>query len=1034
MAERIQEGTQLRFILAQLRTTCAAAAVITLASCSGSGQRSATPGNNDETLLPLVTPNEVIGVNAPVLNRVGITGTSPLHRSQCGAFAVALTDPNLVPVNADANLLVSLSGAGSGAFFSDSGCATPASSVTIPAGSSTATFHFRSDTEGSFVLTPSASSHDGQPFALTVAQAPAASLIWSGSNTSNTVTCAALNVGLRDVYSNPFVASESVSIALDDSGASGSFYSDSNCSTSTTSVNVAVGASSVQVYYRQTVTGNVTLAASSTGLTTANHSLNITAAPPAQLAISGSATLTTASCSPYSIRTRDALGAVANAAGNLSIQLDPGIGGGSYFSDSGCSSAITTAQITMGTNSTTVYFRQTTAGSTTLTVSSAGLTDATLSLSVSPAPANSLTLSGPTSITTVACSAYVVNSRDASNALANVASSVSVSLSDGGAGGDFFTASNCGIVTSSVVINAGANSATVYYRKTSAGPANLSANATGFSPGLLSVSATQGPATTLSFSANPGTAVDTTTCVPYTITLQDAYGNVANANSNLTIQLSGQGSNGAFYGTANCSSSTVTSRVISAGTSSTSLSYRKTSPGAVTLTASRTGMSAAIRDLTVVNAPASRLVYTSFTTPTAPNTCRSLQVQLRDPNNNAVTATASVPVELTDSSGAGTFHTASNCSGGSTVTSVNITAGQSTVTYYYLRTAGATVTLTAASTGLTSATSNMVISSGSPNRLAWTTAPSATPQNVCTQFVIAVRDEQNLNANVSGATSLSLTGLGADGQIFSNSNCTNTLSNQQISNGQSSLTYFYRKASTGTVTLDAQATGLTGTSRSLTVSTGTPSVLAFTAGNTSTPVNTCTSYSIATRDEAGVQRNVTGDLTVDLTDGAAGGTFFSNATCTTAITQTTITNNTATRTFYYRRSTVGAVTLRAAATGYTAGTRGVTVTTGNPTAVAFSAVPSSVAVGDCAGYTVTLYDNGSNAVTTASNRTVDVSTSLGGATLYADANCTLPATNVMIASGSSEQQFFLQASLPGSGAVQASSAGLTGDSESIDVP
>jgi hypothetical protein len=103
---------------------------------------------------------------------------------------------------------------------------------------------------------------------------------------------------------------------------------------------------------------------------------------------------------------------------------------------------------------------------------------------------------------------------------------------------------------------------------------------------------------------------------------------------------------------------------------------------------------------------ASKLAYTAGDSQsvTAGSVSSIITVQVQDSNNNPVTSGANVSLSTSSS---GTFY---SDSGGSTqITSIAISSGQSSGSFYYKDTTTGTPTLTASSTGLTSATTQFTI-------------------------------------------------------------------------------------------------------------------------------------------------------------------------------------------------------------------------------------------------------------------------------------------------------------------------------------
>ena len=108
---------------------------------------------------------------------------------------------------------------------------------------------------------------------------------------------------------------------------------------------------------------------------------------------------------------------------------------------------------------------------------------------------------------------------------------------------------------------------------------------------------------------------------------------------------------------------------------------------------------------------ASKLAYTAGTSQsvTAGSVSSVITVQVQDSNGNPVTTGATI--SLSTSSTGGSFY--SDSGGNTQVTSIVISSGQSSGNCYYKDTTAGTPTLTASSTGLTSATTQFTINSSS---------------------------------------------------------------------------------------------------------------------------------------------------------------------------------------------------------------------------------------------------------------------------------------------------------------------------------
>jgi hypothetical protein len=792
--------------------------------------------------------------------------------------------------------------------------------------------------------------------------------------------------------------------------------------------NVLTDASGVATFTLTSSVGTLgDLTATVTGVTVSERPTVAFSPIPTKLAFVGSSTSTTISCAPLSIRTVDNADSNANSIGNTRVTL--AADAGTFYSSSTCATAITGAQISAGTNSVTVYYRSSTAGTRTLTATSTGLSGATLTTVVSEAPPDRLTFTGATSATTVECTAYVVTARDATNVARAVSRDTALTFSDGNAGGTFSLSSRCADAVTTGTIPSGQSTTTVYYKKTSPGPTNLQVDAASFAPGQLSVTITIGPGATLSISANAttSTAVD---CLPYVTTMSDAYGNVANAPSDLAVGLGGAGTNGAFYSNATCTAA-ITSVTLASGTPSASYYFKKTLPGTTTLLATRSGKTTGQRDVTVVTGPPAQLAYTVYSSPISPSSCRGYTVQLRDGSGNAVSSPSNLDIAPADGQ-SGPFYSNSTCTT-AVPNTFAIPSGQNSASFYYKQATSGTYTLTLTSS-YPSLSRSLVVSTGVPQKLNLGVAPSPIVQNVCTAYRIDRLDEQNLGAVSSSAVNVSVSGNASDSSVYTDAACSTSPAALVIPASQTSLTFYFRKTTPGTVTLSFATVGspsLTSTSKTIVVSSGTASVLVFSAGATSIRRSTCSAYTIETRDEAGVVRTVPANATVTLSDGESGN-FYADAACTTAASSLVLAAGTSNKTFYYSRLATGTVTLTAASSGMTPGARAVAVTTGLPAKVKVSSGATSLGVNTCNPYGLSLYDAADSLVAATANTSVSVSSSMPSVELYSDEYCTAVATSILIPTGSTKELVFAKATTPGqSGTFTVAASGLTGSTYAV---
>ena len=335
------------------------------------------------------------------------------------------------------------------------------------------------------------------------------------------------------------------------------------------------------------------------------------------------------------------------------------------------------------------------------------------------------------------------------------------------------------------------------------------------------------------------------------VTVQDQYGNtVTTDTSSVTIAVTG--------GTATLSGCAANPKAASAGVA-TFGGCTITTAGTYTLTATDGSLTSAVSgSFTISAAAANKLSFTTQPGGGTSNTAWTTQptVTVQDAYGNTVTSSnASIIVAIGTNPGTGTL------SGTMTVAAVNGVATFSNLSIDHVATG---YTLTAASSGLTGATSNsFTITAGAASRLSFTTQPGGGTSNTAwtTQPTVTVQDAYG-NTVTTATTQITLaitTPAGA------NLTCT---ANPQ--NAAAGIDVFAgcRIDKAGTYTLTATATGLaSATSNSFTITAGAANKLAF----TTQPTNKVAGFAI------------TPAVTVTVQDAYGNTVTSSNASITVAI-------------------------------------------------------------------------------------------------------------------------------------------------------
>lgn len=168
-------------------------------------------------------------------------------------------------------------------------------------------------------------------------------------------------------------------------------------------------------------------------------------------------------CNAVTIQRQDGAGnpvTTASATAITSLLFNSGTAG-TYYSNSGCTTTITTSSIAAGTNSITIYFKNTTSGQTGIIVATAtGLTSASQNVTITAAPTKLFVNPAPT-IKTNTCTAFTVYTMDANNYQSNAGTTVTVNLTTTGSN-VYYSDSGCSTSITSTTILSGTSSRTIY--------------------------------------------------------------------------------------------------------------------------------------------------------------------------------------------------------------------------------------------------------------------------------------------------------------------------------------------------------------------------------------------------------------------------------------------------------------------------------------------------------------------------------------------------------------------------------------------
>ena len=555
-----------------------------------------------------------------------------------------------------------------------------------------------------------------------------------------------------------------------------------------------------------------TLTVSATGLTSAMQTETVLAAAASQLVYTTTAQTLTAGVlsGPITVEELDAFGNVSDTAETVNLSTSNTTTG--MFEP-------TSVSIPSGSSTASFQYVDTLASTPTLTASATGLTSARQTETVLAAAASELVFTTPpqTLLVGVVSGTLTVEEQDSFGNPTTTAETVNLSTSNPSPPG-LFKDNATGLTTiTSVSIASGSSTASFKYVDTLMSTPTLTAAATGLTSAMQTETVT---ANHLVFTNQPTTtAADRRSPAPtgVQVSIENTSNQVvAGDNGTLvTLTLSSGTLNGTL--TEQDVNGVATFPNLSINTAASGYVLTATSPGYTAITSNSFNITAAA---------ASKLVYTTTAqTLTAGVVSGTITVQEEDAFGN-VTTTAETVNLSTSNTGTGLFK--DNATGQTTITSVSIASGSSTASFKYVDTLASTPTLTAAATGLTSATQMETVIAATVSKLAFTTTPQTLTAGVVSGAITVQEQDQYGNVTTAAETVNLSTSNTSTGLFKDNATGSTTIASVTISAGSSTANFKYVDTLASTPTLVAAATGLTSAMQTETVIAATATQLVYT--------------------------------------------------------------------------------------------------------------------------------------------------------------------------------------------------------------
>lgn len=946
---------------------------------------------------------------------------------------------------ASGNTTVNLSSAAA-LFYSDVGCTSQITSVTVPNAQGTGKFYFKPIQVGNVVTDISAAGLTGASQSQNATAGSVSKLVFSSAPQTFTAgTCRPATLQTQDALNNPSAVPADRTISLASSGSPATFYASSDCSgPSTTTLTQLSGTSSVSFSFMITVSGTSNFTGSSSGVAQALQTQTINPATPTKLAFATSQrTAVAGACSlNITVQSQDVYSNPSPLASTKTVSLagSPLV----FYTDSGCNTPASSVDIVSGTHSATFYFKSTTAGLWTITASGGGLTSGTQQQTVnSETPSKLAYINSSLTVAAGTCSLLSMQFQDIYSNPSNVSSAQTISYQTSGVPGSVYSDAGCTASITSQVLSSG-NSFNAYFKSTNAGLVTVRISASGISYADQTETIQAGVPSKIAFTTSALT-VGSNQCSgvvgPITVQVQDALSNPSGLTSAGTFTLSGSGYT--FYSDAGCTTS-VSSLPVGIGAHTASFYFKKTIAGSSAVTVGMTGF-ISVNQSQTINPLAVSKVGMSTSTQTIPSaTCSAVVVQTQDANNNPVARGSATTVNLTVLSGSLSIYSDSGCT--TPITSVALTGATSDAPTIYVKSnTSGTAVLQASDNGgiLNNGSQTITVSSGAATAIAFATGTLNTTAGVCSGVVtVQARDSYGNGTAVAADRTVNLTPTPAvvpstDGILFySDASCSAQVTSVVILSGNQSANFYYKAFRANTYSVSAATSGFTTVSQNQNVVAGTMSSVAVSSGGNQVSVlsGSCSAMvQITGKDTYGNAAKPASTAVFNLT--GTNLSFFSDSGCSSPITSVTIPTSGTTANFYYRSTVAGAYTINI--NGPYSTTTTTTIVPGVPSVLEIATPITAMHTGACStAITVRTKDLYGQYSSLNSSEDIVLATTPNLGQLYTDFGCinALAGNKVTVSAGTSmSQNFYFKDTTAETVSVNANLAGFTDGNASITV-
>lgn len=848
------------------------------------------------------------------------------------------------------NMRMKLGGAGQGSFYSDASCTVPVTFLDMVQ-SDTIEFYYKNNSiQGAMNISVTPVESSGRLSVLSqptnVVRAVTQLEVLALASIAELGICHSYDVVMRDVENNEFAVSADTPLLLSAPSGNGTFHSTAGCNQSALSeITVPNGSSRQRVYFRPTSSGVLKIQAApnlakynayvlSQNVERHIHKMEFLSSSPTT-AVGGLCQST-----KFEVRLLDGVNAEINA-NSLVLDLAGISGVTKFYSNSTCSSEITTKKITLtNTSRGSFYFRNDTNASVNITLSAAPdselySTFASISRFISvqaDAVAVGITAS-PTDIFELGlCSTvpFTVTSLDVEgNAYQRSdilqVSLASVRLNNQSILGDFYLDPNCNSKISQLALKNGsgqpASSAIFYFRPKDAsyqpsanqwkitGVASIPSESRSISGEYISTQAIVRTHTNSQLTVP--SVVGAGRCNQISFDIQDGLGTsyplVATSSFSLSV------SEGSFYSSAACDGGSINSVTITAGNSGGSFYYMSPNKAnavvlSITPPASLPRLESFGQTFDVVGVPSK--ITLSAPTDVNLQSCSETPFRLQVLDSDS----ASVPVHggvLVSVSGPlkGSFYSNANCTGSSLGSAFTVTGATQDI---YFRASAVAPSSGVFSFGAKDVLSSLTLTGVSSNTVTIHTSKLVSSWQGsgvvnlgdCEPFKVELQSDAGTPLSKHGGLDLSY--ANTIGTFHSNSNCTGAAPN--LSNLSASANFYFKPTAKGNAVVQVSSADQT----ALIIVSATVPVVHYPTSlelvsSATVHITTCSSpFTAVLKDGNGAEFYVPSgeQASLNLTTIDANTKIYSDASCQTIFNAATLAAGQSRIVFYLRRDLV----------------------------------------------------------------------------------------------------------------------------------